>query len=427
MIAFDRKPDKIRDLEKEFEPELSAFTNHLLSIPEEEITRVLRGLGKGDIQKPLWESQIRTDSIAAWINEWVIYDADAKTLIGSDRSEWNDTAYNPYNSTLFGSYCRNTGLQMKGKNNFSSDLIELCQQTLGWQIDYFRGGSTGQRMIRGLRLRTPGDTDPTLEDKLTTDNPSDNPSDNLSDNLKAPSNKDSDNPDNLTSQNFSSTDHSNLTSHQIPSRTSIAELLDDAKTEKVLPQEVVSLPKTSINQASQVVSQVVRKVVSELSEIDYDSYPHLTCNSIEGKRNQAQKIKQRLLEAATREELTIINQEESDRFVWVWKRLLTDAERGKLKAIAETKQLSLLDESHTAAEASPLQELPSIEENAPQLQAGDHVQFTNPDGLPSLKHLEEIELEVVHINALVAECRLLDGSITTFNPATLRKMANSSS
>jgi putative DNA primase/helicase len=344
MIAFDRRPDKIRDLEKEFESELSAFTNYLLSIPEEQVTRVLRGLGKGDIQKPLWDSQIRTDSIAAWVNEWVIYDTSAKTLIGSDRSEWNDTAYDPNTSTLFGSYslyCRNTGLQAKGKNNFSSDLIELCQQTLSWQVDYCRG-STGQRMIRGLRLRTPGDTDPTLEDQLTTDN-SDNLSDNPTDNLKPLLNKDSDNPDNLRSQNFFPTDPSSFTSHQIAlSQTSVIEL-DDAKTEKVLPQEVVSLPETSINQASQVVSPVVSPVVSELSEIDYESYPHLTCDTIEAKRNQAQKIKRQLLQAKSREELTAIKQEESDRFLWVWRNLLTDAERGKLKAIANTDQLNFLD------------------------------------------------------------------------------------
>jgi len=123
----------------------------------------------------------------------------------------------------------------------------------------------------------------------------------------------------------------------------LSEVESHAKTEKVLPALVVSLPENSINQTSQVVSEVVSPVVSELSEIDYDSYPHLTCNTIEAKRNQAQKIKQRLLEATSREELTAIKQEESDRFLWVWRNLLTDAERGKLKAIANTEQLNFLD------------------------------------------------------------------------------------
>lgn len=75
--------------------------------------------------------------------------------------------------------------------------------------------------------------------------------------------------------------------------------------------------------------------------LDYGSYPHLTCDTIEAKRNQAQKIKQQLLEATSREELTAIEQQFSDRFHWVWKHLLNDAERGKLKAIAQTEQLTL--------------------------------------------------------------------------------------
>ena len=51
MLAFDHKPpsDKVRDLEAEFEPELSAFTNYLLSIPNDEITRVLRRIGKDGV------------------------------------------------------------------------------------------------------------------------------------------------------------------------------------------------------------------------------------------------------------------------------------------------------------------------------------------------------------------------------------------
>jgi hypothetical protein len=79
-----------------------------------------------------------------------------------------------------------------------------------------------------------------------------------------------------------------------------------------------------------------------VSEPDYSTFPHLTCDTIEAKRNQSQKIKQRLLEATSREELTAIKQEESDRFVWVWKHLLNDVERDKLKAIALTEQLDLL-------------------------------------------------------------------------------------
>ncbi len=351
MIAFDCKPNKIRDLEAEFESELSAFTNHLLSIPNEEITRVLRGLGKGDVQKPLWEAQIRTDSIAAWVNEWVLADESARVLIGSDRNEWSDTPYNPHASSLFGSYslyCRNTGLQPKGKNNFSSDLIELCRQTLGWKIEYCRGGR-GERMIQGLRLRSDDDTDPTLEEKLLTTDSSDNLSDNLSDNPEALINKESDNSDNLDNQNFSATNDLIATSPQSEIEVVNADIKE---TEKVLASEVVRESETPTNQASQVVRRVVSPVVRgcQIIEIDYSTYPHLTCNTIEAKRNQAEKIKQQLLEADSYEELVAIKQEFTTRCEWVWQNCLTKTQRSKLKAIASVKQLGLLPSPATDEE-----------------------------------------------------------------------------
>jgi putative DNA primase/helicase len=324
MVAFDHKPDKIRDLEAEFEPELSAFTNYLLSIPNEEITRILRGLGKGDVQKPLWEAQIRTDSIAAWVNEWVIYDQSAKTLIGSDRNEWNDTAYDASHSTLFGSYnlyCKNTGLQPKGKNNFSSDLIELCQQTLGWKVAYCRGG-TGQRMIQGLRLRTNGDTDPTLEDSLTSDNP-DNLSDNLSDNPEALINKDSDNPGNPDNQNFSATNDLIPTSHQVETS---AEEESYAKTEKDLSSEVVSSREAPNSQASQVVSPVVSSVVRGRQTASNDPlygweacnnkklFPNRKSDNVQSSRKRSLAIRQGILAARCINDLAKLKSENGGDF-----------------------------------------------------------------------------------------------------------------
>jgi hypothetical protein len=105
--------------------------------------------------------------------------------------------------------------------------------------------------------------------------------------------------------------------------------------------------------------------------LDYSSYPHLTCNSIEAKRNQAQKIKQRLLEADSREDLTAIKQEFGDRFVWVWKHLLTDAERGRLRAIAQTEQLNLLELTQNEVAGADEQPLDEITNTAKELVKAD--------------------------------------------------------
>ncbi len=174
MAEFLHKPapSELRDLEAEFSPELPAFTNYLLSIPECIIERTLRGIGNDNLSPVLWESKIRTDSIAAWVSEWIISDEEAKTQIGSDKDEWKDESYHPELSTLFGSYnlfCRQSGLQPKSINNFSADLIELCSQTLKWDCSRTRD-SKGRKSISRIRLRTDADKTPTIDQQLDSIN-----------------------------------------------------------------------------------------------------------------------------------------------------------------------------------------------------------------------------------------------------------------
>jgi putative DNA primase/helicase len=171
MVPFKQiiADDKVRDLEKEFDSELSAFTHHLLNIPETEIEAVLRGLAGGQkLSSTLWESQVRSDGLASWVNEHLICDPFAKTQIGSNAREWNDDDYNPAESTLFGSYCwssRNTLRSPLTKENFSANLLELLTATLGWQVE--KKKSNGMMVISGVRLRTNGDSDRlTVEEQL---------------------------------------------------------------------------------------------------------------------------------------------------------------------------------------------------------------------------------------------------------------------
>jgi putative DNA primase/helicase len=258
MLAFDHKPaaGQVKDLETEFEPELSAFTNYLLSIPNDEITRVLRRLGADGVSTTLWQSKLRTDSIAAWVNDLVIHAPHAQTQIGSDRHEWADQPYNPLISTLFGSYChycRISGLQAKGKNNFSADLIELVQQTLGWSDVQWARDATGRRVIRGLKLRADGDDAPFLEDSVATDDLSDDRSDDRSDDLKhSHSNKSDDSDDLLTLKLLASRDE---LKHNAK--------IDGAVTEIFAPPPI-SNPEPQSQLTSQVVSEVVSQVVGEV-------------------------------------------------------------------------------------------------------------------------------------------------------------------
>ncbi|MBW4640806.1 MAG: DUF3854 domain-containing protein [Gloeocapsa sp. UFS-A4-WI-NPMV-4B04] len=145
-----------RDLNAEFSPELDAFTNHVLSIPDSHVTKVLMGLA--DIPEctlEFWENRLRTDSIAAWINDWIIYDVLAETPIGSNKEEGLEGSLP---QTLYGSYClhcKQSGTQPKANKNFSPDLLELCRSVVGWETE--RKVTKTGKFIKGLRLRTDGD------------------------------------------------------------------------------------------------------------------------------------------------------------------------------------------------------------------------------------------------------------------------------
>ncbi|MEB3311999.1 MAG: phage/plasmid primase, P4 family, partial [Snowella sp.] len=77
LVPFNHVPlvrDR-RNLNQEFEPELSAFINYLLSIPDQEVTAALMGTNDiAELSQEFWINQQRTNSIAAWLNDCVIYD-----------------------------------------------------------------------------------------------------------------------------------------------------------------------------------------------------------------------------------------------------------------------------------------------------------------------------------------------------------------
>ena len=157
-------------LQKQLEPELSAFTRHLLSIPVAEIERIL-GQESSGLNSTFWEDRIQADPLASWINDNIIHEVGASTAIGSDKDEWKDGDYDATRSTLFGGYnmtCRQGNSIPLSKNKFSANLIELCQSVLGWR-DVVKIRKGDARYITGIRFRTAADSailplDQTLND-----------------------------------------------------------------------------------------------------------------------------------------------------------------------------------------------------------------------------------------------------------------------
>ena len=206
MVAFENKcPEhKKRNLIEEFKPQLSAFTNYLLSIPISEIENTLKGLGNSSSLSPTaWESLIRSDGLAAWMNDHLIHDRESSTRIGSNSREWTDEdEYNPVRSSLYGSYtlyCRQTNRNAKTLQNFSAELLEQARRVLGWDIEKGKIKIAGKsvRVIKGLKLRSPEDDEPTVEEILEGDNLGDNRGTTKGDNPKPSPEAERDKGDNL--------------------------------------------------------------------------------------------------------------------------------------------------------------------------------------------------------------------------------------
>jgi len=84
------------------------------------------------------------------------------------------------------------------------------------------------------------------------------------------------------------------------------------------------------------------------NEPDYSTFPHRRSNNLQAMTKLANTIKEQLLAATHKEELAVVKGEHGDNQVnWVWKRLLTESEREKVKATAQALQLNLLGTAPT--------------------------------------------------------------------------------
>jgi putative DNA primase/helicase len=142
-----------RDLTPDFEADLPAFTTYLLSLSDDWVTSTIRGAGTVEAVKNLaWEMAIRECSITAFYDEHLIVEDSGSVMCGE--------LYKCYQG-----YCEASGLKPTSLNNFTPDLLELCNTSLGHSIErkHTRGGKT----IFGLRIRSG------VDERKTTNIPSD--------------------------------------------------------------------------------------------------------------------------------------------------------------------------------------------------------------------------------------------------------------
>jgi hypothetical protein len=125
------------------------------------VKSTLMGTSKvAEIRETEWDLTTRTDSIAGFFDDALIFDPAARTS--------TSTLYEAYRE-----YCKESGLSAKSIHKFTPDLIELCSIKLGLAVSGHR--SNKGRSIIGLRFRSESDgyvgSDASILEPVTVSNP----------------------------------------------------------------------------------------------------------------------------------------------------------------------------------------------------------------------------------------------------------------
>jgi len=360
------KRDRDSRLLEKMEAELPALTNYLLSIPEEDIEKVLTGVDEPELTASAWEYQCQSDGLAAWINDELIEDPNAIAPIGSDGNKWKGQDYDPESSTFYASYCnycRETGRQPKTPQTFSSDLIEVTYRLLGWNVAKERKRYAGkpQRVLKGVRLRTDSDGDvPTVAESLERDNreqPVTTPvttsqGSQKFDEMGSINNRD--NRDNLKQEKSKSNLKTSTSEVSQNESKGVSRLKGQNKNVSDEAGTVVT-PNSDfhIEQDSGCHAQT-SKAVTGCHGIDYSSYPSRDSDDYRHKEKRANKCKEQMLACQTKEALETFKAEggfSQDEIKWVWDWLMTAGEKERVTSISKTAQQSL--EFDNSDRASP--------------------------------------------------------------------------
>ena len=160
-VPLEKRGD---DFEAQLWEELPQLTNFLLQMDERIVKNTLLGVSEQapEVTELQWEMRMRTDAVAAWLNECVVKTSDNSfECVGRDIED---------TSTLFGNYqqwCRQNGSKPKGSREFTPALLELCQSIIGWK-DVRKGQDSYSRraIVYGLKLRDEWSTEPNPIDEI---------------------------------------------------------------------------------------------------------------------------------------------------------------------------------------------------------------------------------------------------------------------
>ena len=380
------------EAEERMEAEIPNLISIALQLKDSQVTSLIKGLGNDEIpefKQQEWLMKCQTNSIAAHANEWLIYDPDYELAIGDGR-RYEDGREK---ATCFGHYrdfCEISGLKPFSLVNYSNTLLDVLVDGLEWEVSKKRT-NTGVK-IKGIRLRQPklDDDIPRIDEAFVRDGsePDLEPSreglvkdsEGLvtrsvgeSVGLQPLLIKESVGYEGLNEQKSLEKNQQTDNESSVEGLEELAWKSENTDLYTFLPQMEEAENK---NQASLTYTptQASEDKGSEptlnpaqpntnptlpLTQPDYSTFPHLTCDTLEAKRNRAQSIKNRLLAAQTKEELMDIKAELGNQCKWVWWQLLTKVEKSQINVIAKrvkseaqiasVEQLNLLEVPSSSA------------------------------------------------------------------------------
>ena len=331
------------DLQERLTAEVPSLVSVALSMPLHLVDDLIcgRGIGKmPDIRWHEWQMKTEVDKVATFVSEMLIQD------------EWG-TESASYLFQAYQDWAKESNHSKPGSNTFFGTRLAKHLNWLKW--NWSKSKINGKNFYKGFRLRAEGDPNPTVDELLK-------PRDSFgtvpvgagdgSGTVQNPDGaRDRDSRDSCHSNN--NAEHQNISHRNMADEPETLKSPSPETLKSSSPETVPTISKSSPKRDSEVCNTIPKeksKLSLKESEPDYSSYPHLTWDSLEAKRNQALKIKQQLLEADSKEELMVIKGEWSARLTWVWRNLLTKAEKGRITAIAKTEQLNLFSSSPASPE-----------------------------------------------------------------------------
>jgi phage/plasmid-associated DNA primase len=147
-----------RNLALEFQPYLPGLLKRVLEIPRERVTALIKHTDKNvpALARKKWAQLIETNPIAAWLDESVILDSDAKGYIGKDDPEQSAR-------WLYANFCkyqRESGHRgIPPVKRFSANLRDLLKNQM--RVSIQEGRDRNGAYIQGIGLRCfydPNDT-----------------------------------------------------------------------------------------------------------------------------------------------------------------------------------------------------------------------------------------------------------------------------